>query len=59
MNRTRRTAALCLISLFSIALSACCEDDTNAFAQRSFEVLGEEAGAELVDGLRRLPSAAA
>jgi DNA-binding MarR family transcriptional regulator len=33
------------------------EDDTNAFAQRSFDVLGEEAGAELVDGLRRLPSA--
>jgi DNA-binding MarR family transcriptional regulator len=35
------------------------EDDTNAFAQRSFDVLGEEAGAELVDGLRRLPSATA
>ncbi len=33
------------------------EDDTNAFAQRSFDVLGDEAGAELVDGLRRLPSA--
>jgi DNA-binding MarR family transcriptional regulator len=33
------------------------EDDTNAFAQRSFDVLGDEAAAELVDGLRRLPSA--
>ena len=35
------------------------EDDTNALAQRAFDVLDDEDGAELVDGLRRLPSATA
>ncbi len=33
------------------------EDDTNALAQRAFDALGEDDGAEFVDGLRRLPSA--